>query len=172
MINKIKSNIWQFIFKQFGSQVYLIKINKKNILIDTGSYLTKKELEQDLKKLNLKPENIHIVLFTHNHWDHTGGYLLFKKAKFYGSEKDFGINIPDISKFKIKDFKIIPTPGHTKGGISILYKDVLFSGDTLFHRDTIGRTDLLGSSKIDMKKSLARLKKLNYKILCPSHGRK
>jgi len=171
MITRIKSNIWQISFKNFGSCVYLIKLRNKNILIDSSSPNNIDEFEADLKKLNLSPSDIHIIIFTHHHWDHTGGILLFfQHSKFYGSKKDFGENITDIKKLKIPELKIIETPGHSKGGICILYDDVLFSGDTLFHRGTIGRTDLPGSSEKEMQNSLDKLKKINYKILAPGHG--
>ncbi len=170
MIQKIKQNIYRFSFSKFGSYVYLIKLRDKNIIIDTGSIENQQEFLENLKKLKLKPEEINIVILTHNHPDHVGGISLFSNAKFYASKYDFGKNLINIKKLKIPGFKIIETPGHTKGGICILYNDVLFSGDTLFNRGTIGRTDLPGSCEKQMKKSLKKLKKINYKILCPGHG--
>ncbi len=41
--------------------------------------------------------------------------------------------------------RVIHTPGHTPGGVSLLAEDHLFVGDTLFYGG-IGRTDLLGGS--------------------------
>ncbi len=40
-------------------------------------------------------------------------------------------------------FKVIHTPGHTPGGISLLVEDAVFVGDTLF-AGSIGRTDFPG----------------------------
>ncbi len=42
-------------------------------------------------------------------------------------------------------FKVLHTPGHTPGGISLLTDNILFSGDTLF-AESIGRTDFPGGS--------------------------
>ena len=170
MIQKIKNNIWRFSFSKFGSYVYLIKLKNKNILIDTGSLENKSELIEHLQELKLKPENINTIILTHNHPDHIGGILPFLKSKIYGSKKDFGKNLLDIKKLNLPELKIIETPGHSKGSICILYQDVLFSGDTIFHRKTIGRTDLPGSSEKEMQKSLKKLSKIKYKILCPGHG--
>jgi glyoxylase-like metal-dependent hydrolase (beta-lactamase superfamily II) len=39
--------------------------------------------------------------------------------------------------------RILHTPGHTRGGISILFDGFVVVGDTLFNR-SIGRTDLYG----------------------------
>jgi len=170
MIRNITPNVHQISFNQFGSYIYILNIDDKNILIDTSSPENSDELISHLHELDLSPAAIDIVILTHNHWDHTGGIDLFLNAKFYGSRKDFGENLHDIHDLKIPELKIINTPGHSKGGICILYKDILFSGDTIFHRGTIGRTDLPGSDETEMKKSLEKISKLKFKTLCPGHG--
>jgi len=163
MINKITQNIWQLYFREFSSAVYLIKLNNQNILIDTGSQQAKQELLQDLKQLNLTPENINITIITHNHWDHTENNNLFPNAKIYNKE-----NINQLPKEVSEQLKIIQTPGHSKDSIAILYNQILFSGDTLFHNG-IGRTDLPESQPEKMQDSLNTLRSLNYKVLCPGH---
>ena len=169
MINKIKSNIWQLYFKSFGSCVYLLKIENKLILIDSSSKEAQTGLLNDLEELYIKPEQINVIILTHNHWDHIENINIFENAKIYGDEKDFkDEEILDFGSLKIKEIEIIKTPGHTKGSVCFLYEDILFSGDTIFH-DGIGRTDLPTSSPENMKKSLEKLKKINYKILCPGH---
>jgi len=158
---KIKDNVWQFCFLNFGSCVYLIKLKNKNILIDTSSKDNSEDLLGELSYLNIKPEDINFVLITHHHEDHTGNLSLFKNAKIY----DF----KNINEFKIKDIKHLKTPGHTADSLCFVYKDILFSGDTLFLDGGIGRTDFPDSNIKDMEKSLKKIKKLNYKILCPGH---
>lgn len=159
MINKIKDNIFQFHFSQFGSCVYLLRLDK-NILIDTSTKENRDELLADLQELNLKPKDINIILLTHQHWDHNGNLNLFEKAKIYDSK--------NIKELPIKNIRIIETPGHTSDSLCFLYQDILFSGDTLFHNG-IGRTDLPESQPEKMQDSLEKLKKLKYKILCPGH---
>ena len=169
MIQKIKSNIWQFAFEQFGSYVYLIKLKEKNILIDTSSSTNKSQLKTYLEELDIIPE---IVILTHNHWDHVENLDLFPNAKIYASKLDFPEEkILNIKNLKIPEFQIIETPGHSKGSFCILYDDVLFSGDTIFHNHGIGRMDLEGGSETEMKNSLEKLKKIDFKILCPGHGK-
>ena len=170
MINKIKNNVLQLNFKLFSSCIYLIKLKKQIILFDTGSPLARKELKTDLKKIKIKPEDIDIIILTHNHFDHIGNNSLFKNAKIYGNKLDFKSDkIKDVNKLKIKEFKIIKTPGHTKGSFCVLYKDILFSGDTIFNNGYIGRTDLPNSQPEKMKQSLEKINKIKYKILCPGH---
>ena len=161
MINKIKENIFQFCFKEFGSCVYFLKLDK-NILIDTGSKANKSELSEDLNELDLKTEDVDIIILTHSHYDHNGNVDLFSNAKIYDNE-----NISELdNKFR---FKIIKTPGHTKDSICLLYEDILFSGDTIFHEGGRGRTDLPGGSEEEILDSIKRLEDINYKILCPGH---
>ena len=201
MIKKIKENVWKLSFINFGSCVYLLKLDKKNILIDTGSESNRDEFLNALKELGVKASEINVVILTHNHYDHTGNIEIFKNAEIYGSKEDFkakrifnsslnkvkkeeyeeceknGIcrvftekEIKDIDNLKIKGLKIVKTPGHTKGSICIFLPEekILFSGDTLFHNG-IGRTDFPNSSPEEMEKSLEKLEKINYEILCPGH---
>lgn len=67
-------------------------------------------------------------------------------------------------------FDVIHTPGHSEGGVCYRCGEYLFTGDTLF-RFSIGRTDLTGGSYPELKKSLARLAKLEGKYtVLPGHG--
>ena len=70
-------------------------------------------------------------------------------------------------------FKILHTPGHTQGSISVWIpaENKLIAGDTLF-RDSIGRTDLPGGNSRQIIRSIEE------KLLClpeetiviPGHG--
>lgn len=165
MINQIKQNIYQLHFKNFGSCVYVLKINKKIILIDASSKQAQGELLENLKTLKIKPEEVSIIILTHNHYDHIQNLELFSNSKIYSAEK---LNEKSIIK-EIPEMKIIETPGHTPESKSYLYQDILFSGDTLFHNGFIGRTDLPGGSEEKIRQSLKKLAKIEYKILCPGH---
>jgi len=160
MINKIKNNLFQLHFKKFGSCVYLLLLEFK-ILIDTSSSDNKQELVEDLKELMIKPEDISIVLLTHQHWDHTGNLELFSNADIY--------DYKNIDEFHVNSIKVIKTPGHTPDGLCFLYEDVLFSGDTIFHQGGRGRTDLPGGNENAIQESIRKLEKVKYKILCPGH---
>jgi glyoxylase-like metal-dependent hydrolase (beta-lactamase superfamily II) len=73
-------------------------------------------------------------------------------------------------KFGQITLKIMHTPGHTLGGISLVGEKLVFTGDTLF-AGSIGRTDFAGGSDLDMKHSLEKLLCLpdNY-VVYPGHG--
>ena len=141
------------------------------------------------------------ILLTHGHFDHVMGLeevlSIFPDAEVYIAEEDenlvqegnkeilssFGIplslySIPspfvyhDYSS-SIGPFKVIKTPGHTKGGVCLYMEEenILFSGDTLFE-DGEGRTDLGGDWR-ELVQSLKNLALLpENTTVFPGHGGK
>ncbi|MFB0527332.1 MAG: MBL fold metallo-hydrolase [bacterium] len=66
--------------------------------------------------------------------------------------------------------KVLHTPGHTPGGISLLLDDSIFTGDTLFS-GSIGRFDLPGGSEEVLLKSIKKILSLGENlIIYPGHG--
>lgn len=67
-------------------------------------------------------------------------------------------------------FRVMHTPGHTRGGACFLIENHLFSGDTLFHRSA-GRFDFEGGSLEEILDSLQKLFDLSeeYRVY-PGHG--
>lgn len=172
---------------------YLLKSDKAAVVIDPGFIR-----DGFFEFLNENQDKERLILLTHAHFDHIGGAadLRSRTGVKIGIGKDdapalsdrrlnlseqFHTDIepflPDISfesgeKFNVGDidFKVIFTPGHTKGGVSYLSGDCLFSGDTLFE-SSAGRTDFPGGDIRALKKSLKKLMSLpgNVKVY-PGHG--
>ena len=99
-------------------------------------------------------------------------------AAFYGNLKKSppaGRVLEDGDDIVISDLslKVIHTPGHTPGGISLKYNGIVFTGDTLF-ASGIGRTDLpYGSTKDIMNSIKEKLFILDDEtIVFPGHGDK
>lgn len=66
--------------------------------------------------------------------------------------------------------KVLHTPGHTPGGISLLIDDSIFTGDTLFS-GSIGRSDLPGGSQEVLLNSIKKILSLDENlIIYPGHG--
>jgi len=115
---------------RISSTVTLIKDNKKNILVDTGSLGTKTALLKALKNIGLTPNKIDYLIITHYHPDHVGNLNLFPKTTIidiWGSQKNdvyqVDVNFYLGKKFNLSEnIKIIKTPGHTKDSLSVLVK--------------------------------------------------
>lgn len=120
------------------------------------------------------------ILITHGHWDHTGAanaiveetgadlyihqldttsdpmearykYLASDNTRFYdeGDEIHIGSLV----------FRVMFTPGHSPGGVTLVCEDAVFCGDTLF-RGSCGRTDLPGGDINEELRSILRICKL------------
>jgi glyoxylase-like metal-dependent hydrolase (beta-lactamase superfamily II) len=96
-------------------------------------------------------------------------------AKFFGFNSsspsaDNLLKDGDYVKFGKIALKVMHTPGHSPGSISLIGENEVFTGDTLF-AGSIGRTDLPQSSESDMKESLKKLATLpeDFRVY-PGHG--
>ncbi len=67
-------------------------------------------------------------------------------------------------------FRVIHSPGHTKGSILLQSEDLLFTGDTLFSYG-YGRFDFYGGDPARLAESLQKINEMpeNYKLY-PGHG--
>ena len=130
------------------------------------------------------------VMLTHAHFDHVGALkevLSETGAKCYVNKKEErkGI-IGGVGGFKAPEgaifygegdevhvgsltFRVMETPGHTAGGVTLICEDALFTGDTLF-RGSIGTT-MFGGSDAEMHETLEALYRYpgDYGIY-PGHG--
>ncbi len=196
-IEEIVSSCYRLIPHGNSCNAFLLKGEKKNVLVDSGLQSEAKSLRFSVMETGLKPSDISLVLHTHCHADHFSADFLFEKAKvrmhkgdaaFLASEdpvataaRAFGINFfPKISSFFRKSetinlgafkLKVLFTPGHTAGSVCFLEQKnkILFSGDTLFNAG-VGRTDLPGGNAKQLLASLELLEKTDFEILCPGHG--
>ena len=135
------------------------------LVIDPGS-----DAEAILLRAEKLGLSIELVVNTHAHFDHigaNGAILTATGAKlalhsldiplleaggldFWGEgaaaeapQVDLALEEGDVVGVGTLELKVLHTPGHTPGGISLLGKGAVFSGDALF-RGGVGRTDLPG----------------------------
>ena len=170
--------------------------SKETMVIDPAGDVEK--ITELVKIMNGKLKYIYL---THCHGDHImgvqklknilGGKILIHRddseglnnpeinlTPYIGLEKielevDSRIDDNDLIHLGNLQFKVIHTPGHTKGG-TCLYcekENCLFSGDTIF-RGTWGRTDLPTSNREDIIKSIEEkiMKLPDATIVYPGHG--
>ena len=174
-----------FLFKsEIGSYTYYIDDNKKT-LIDAGAFVKKP---------------IDLIIITHCHFDHIlflnelkkinkckvicglnereaieklNEKVLLKNSfkKILPTKVDQTVKEGDSIKGGEFNLKILETPGHTNGSISLFdeKKKILFSGDAWFGKNYQGKWIYPSGSETESKKTLDKLKNLNPKILCPGH---
>ena len=150
---------------------------KEAFLVDPGSYLKQISNKIVEKELNLK-----YIVLTHGHADHIGGIKNFKadfpdvKVVALDKEKEVlndavmnnstqilgGIVTMDADEYIEEGttlqvgnmaLRIVATPGHTPGGMSIIVDGIVFCGDTLF-KGSIGRSDFPGGDYLTLIDSI------------------
>jgi metallo-beta-lactamase class B len=74
---RIIGNIYYVGSKTISS--FLIVTPKGHILLDTGPDQMLPQVEGNIEKLGFKPEDVRILLNSHAHFDHCGGFAAFKR---------------------------------------------------------------------------------------------
>ena len=169
---------------------------KETMVIDPGG-----DVDSIIELLDILDAKLKYIYLTHCHGDHIagtkelkekkGGKILIHRfdadglhdssinlRKYIGLtsenlEADSIVDDNDLIHIGELEFRVIHTPGHTKGG-SCLYceeEKLLFSGDTLF-KGTWGRTDLPTSDFVSIINSITNklLVLPDETIVYPGHG--
>lgn len=180
------------------NNVYLISDGSGTLVVDPSQ-----DVEQILAALDGAP--LDAIVITHAHWDHMGAAAVLREATgapviasavdapLIEHPADIGtsrtatpcpvdrtVSNGDIVRVGNMEWKVIATPGHSKGSICLFcipqfgnHADglpVLVSGDTLF-AGTTGRTDFEGGSVADMAASMKKLAALpDDTAVLPGHN--
>lgn len=155
---------------------YLVSPGKscEGALIDPAG-----DFDEIFKKIKQHNTKVKYIINTHCHWDHASGndYMMDKTgARLLVHEDEINNRakkIPrydgknpqdspaallrdgDIIKIESLDLKVIHTPGHSEGSISLYTDGNVFTGDTLFTEGT-GRTDFAGGSQVKIMNSIRK----------------
>lgn len=186
---------------QCNCRILVCETTGATALIDTGDEPARirTKLEAIESKLG-KPLHVTHLFHTHAHLDHIGATRkmkeAFPQAKIWLHKRDLNIYnaLPDqgamfgfdydaplpVDAFfedeqdlQVGEMKFVirHTPGHSPGGVCLLWDDAVFSGDTLF-QGSIGRTDLWEGDMDVLTHSIrTRLYTLDDDTrVCPGHG--
>jgi len=179
---------------------YVVGCNetKEALIIDPGfdTELVAKRILREADQLELQ---IKYIVNTHGHPDHIAGNGIVKKltsAPILIHEYDAPmltkatenltilsglrtVSLPpadqmlhdgDIVQVGDVALRVLHTPGHSRGSISLVGADAVFTGDTLF-AGSIGRYDLPGASYEEIMLSIKKLATLPDRMrVYPGHG--
>ena len=155
-------------------------------VIDPGG-----EADKVLQALREDGMETRYILLTHGHYDHTtavprlhqalpGAEVYIHPADAGGAGSNLFPLAGQVDGLRSYDegdalplgeltIRVLHTPGHSPGGVTLKVGDVLFTGDTLF-AGSCGRTDLRGGSYEEIMASLKRLGELEGDFhVCPGH---
>lgn len=196
ILKELKIRTW--IGDPTNCYIILDEESKEAMVIDPAG-----DCDKIVEMLEILKAKLKYIYLTHCHGDHIGavtelknrcgGRVLIHRLDSEGlNDKNINLSgVVDLPEIELEadsrlddgdllhlgnlQFKVIHTPGHTKGGTSLYCKkeNCLFSGDTLF-RGTWGRTDLPTSSREEIMDSIVnKLMKLpDETIVYPGHRTK
>jgi N-acyl homoserine lactone hydrolase len=148
------------------------------------------QINFQLNRMNIELEDIKLVVLTHLHLDHTDGLVFFRKSEIIVGAKEYkhpSSNMPSTypkwfhpnkvayGKNRIEyfdaaypvtsggDLLYIPTPGHTYGHSSLIFRtddfDILFAGDTSYQQRQILDNEIAGVN-LDFKSTAKTYKNI------------
>ena len=191
MIEIVDPSVARIRLPKPAAHVYVL-LGERPALVDAGMPDSGPAIHDGLRALGLPPEDVALVLLTHEHADHAGGADAFPNALLaahplaasklrHGDRRTTHAHAPREPELELYDrslvhaggiaLRVLHTPGHTSGSVCLFdeSRGLLFTGDTAFARGTL--TDLFASgSRGDHVASLQRLLALPARLLLPGHG--
>jgi glyoxylase-like metal-dependent hydrolase (beta-lactamase superfamily II) len=113
------------VFDAHSSSV-LIRTDERMIVVDTSTSYMKPAIKTSFKQIGVFPKDVDTVVLTHSHHDHTGNNDMFENAAILMHPEEqstvAGAKPLEADKELAPGVKIVHTPGHTRGSISVFVK--------------------------------------------------
>jgi len=182
-----------------GSHAYLL-LGPETMLVDTSMPGSAHKILAELGRLSISPRAVRHILLTHHDGDHIGSAAALERetgATVWASAGDIpfiqgdrprpGIKrlasllmraeIPRALKTypadnRVGEVDVIPTPGHTPGHVSLLFRGVLLAGDLVAVRNGRIRPSppLMTWDMALVMESIRKVAPLPFNWVCPAHG--
>jgi glyoxylase-like metal-dependent hydrolase (beta-lactamase superfamily II) len=173
---------WRWVNMSFVAAYILVRKNEAAI-VDLGLAGSEPAIEEGLKSAGLGWQSVKHIVLTHLHIDHVGGLAEVaphvKAAIYAGAGDMYSIISPQELKplsegDELFGLRIVETPGHTLGHISVFEPatGILVAGDAL--RTVTGLEGSDPENTEDSAKAVASVRKLaamDIKAILPGHGR-
>ena len=182
----------------FANTFFLV--DQRLVLVDTGTPDAAPTILEYLKKLRVKPSDIGTIFITHTHPDHVGGLAAIKREAASSKVAAHRIEADFVSKRKTytgppgaamqkhpgtpvdillddgktqDGLRVIFTPGHTTGSISLLdsTRSLLIAGDAVNNESQLRPMD--DRYNVDPKQhreSIRKLATFDFENLVMGHG--
>lgn len=95
----------------------LVRTKQHVIVVDTSSSANRSRIITSLESLKVRPEDVGILVITHDHHDHCSNNDLFPKAKMMVFDSE---SAQEDEESRIDaSARLVHTPGHTPGSVSL-----------------------------------------------------
>jgi len=156
------------------STVTLVSRGDRRLLVDTSAPENRKMLTEALRSRELAPSDIEMVVLTHAHGDHQGNLSLFPQAKIVAHRAEGGELDLEGEVIIWEGVRLVNTPGHTPGSISVLVKaekTYAIAGDAIPTEDN-ARKWVPPGHHYDRRKAMGSMEMLieAADVVVPGHG--
>lgn len=123
----------------YASSASVLILDEFPIIVDTAMPEDMRVIQWSLMDAGIRKDEVKMVINTHLHGDHIGCNSMFKADK-YAHAKEIaregikGIKPLDLNSAISPRVKLIETPGHTEGHISVIFESsevVVIAGDAI-----------------------------------------
>jgi len=156
------------------STATLVFRGEKRLLVDTSGPQNRQMLAEALRSRGLSPSDIEMVVLTHAHGDHEGNLGMFPQARMIAHRAEGGEATFESDVEIWEGVRLVHTPGHTPGSISVLVEAgemFAMAGDAIPTEDN-ARKWVPPGHHYDRRKAMRSMEMLvdMADVVVPGHG--